>query len=64
MMGIFCTKFAAGVALAQQPALAQSAAFGWASSALYGTLSGVFLGRAARLWRLALPTLGAAPAVA
>jgi len=64
MMGILCTKFAAGVALAQQPALAQSVAFGWAVSAPYGALSGIFLGRAARLWRLALPTLGAAPAIA
>ena len=64
MMGIFCTKFAAGVAFAQQPALALDAGFGWAVSALFGALSGIFLGRAARLWRLALPTLGAAPAIA
>ena len=64
MMGIFCTKLAAGVALAQHPALARSAAIGWTVSALYGALSGIFLGRAARLWRLALPTLGAAPAIA
>jgi hypothetical protein len=64
LMAIFCTKFAAGVALALQPALAQNAAFGWGFSAIYGALSGIFLGRAARLRRLALPTMGAAPAIA
>jgi hypothetical protein len=50
MTGIFCTKVAAEVALAQQPALAQSPVFGWASSVLYGTLSNFFVGRAARVW--------------
>ncbi|MFO1338326.1 MAG: DUF6622 family protein [Burkholderiaceae bacterium] len=64
MMAIFSTKYAVGVALAMQPALAGQAAFAWGLSLLYGTLSGVFLGRALRLWRLALPTLGQAPALA
>ena len=64
MMGIFFTKYAVGVALVMSPALGQQAGFAWAISALYGALSGVFLGRAMRLWRLALPTLSRAPAAA
>lgn len=54
MMGIFCTKYALGVTLALQPALAREAAFALGLSALYGAFSGVFAARAARLWRLAL----------
>lgn len=64
MMGIFFTKYAVGVALSLQPGLAQNTTFAWAISLLYGALSGVFLGRAIRLWRLALPTLGQAPVAA
>ena len=54
MMGIFFTKYAVGVTLAMQPALAHDLAFALALSALYGAFSGVFAARAARLWRLAL----------
>jgi hypothetical protein len=64
MMGIFFTKYAVGVALALVPALALDTGFGWAIAATYGALSGVFLGRAARLWKLALPTLALAPSLA
>ena len=64
MMGIFFTKYAVGVAMSLSPSLAQHAGFAWSISALYGALSGVFLGRAVRLWRLAMPTLGRAPAAA
>ena len=53
MMGIFITKYAVGVALAMHPALARDALFGQSVGALYGAFSGVFVGRAARLWRLA-----------
>jgi hypothetical protein len=61
IMGIFLTKYAVGVSLVISPALAQSASYAAAVSVLTGALSGVFLGRAARLWRLALPTLAQAP---
>lgn len=54
MMGIFFTKYAVGVTLALQPAVAQDLAFALAVSALYGAFSGVFAARAARLWRLAM----------
>jgi len=60
MMGIFFTKFAAGVSLATVPQLAQHLPFALAASALYGAFSGVFLGRALRLWRLAMSTSNAA----
>src|SRR5204863_101542 len=61
MMGIFLTKYAVGVSLAFSPALAQSASYATAISVVTGALSGVFLGRAVRLWRLAMPTLAEAP---
>lgn len=53
-MGIFFTKYAVGVAISVQPALAHNADFALAISSLYGVFSGVFLARAARLWRIAL----------
>ena len=55
MMAIFFTKYAVGVAMTMQPGLARNATFAWLTSALYGAFSGVFLGRAGRLWRLARP---------
>jgi hypothetical protein len=54
IMGIFCTKYAVGVALGMHPELAQSSNFALGVSALYGVFSGVFAARAAKLWRLAL----------
>ena len=53
MMGIFITKYAVGVMLAMHPGLARDALFSQSVGALYGGFSGVFAGRAARLWRLA-----------
>lgn len=41
-------------AFAEQP-LALSAGFALPVSAAYGVMSGIFLGRAIRLWRLAAP---------
>lgn len=52
MMGIFITKYAAGVALVMQPDLARDLLFSQIVNALYGGFSGVFAGRALRLWRL------------
>ncbi len=53
MMGIFITKYAAGVAVAIYPDLALNVLFSQSISALYGGFSGVFVARAAQLWRLA-----------
>lgn len=52
ILGIFSIKYVAGVTLAMQPALAASIGFATAVSALYGAMSGVFIGRAGRLWRI------------
>ena len=53
IMGIFLTKYAVGVTLAMQPAMARDSLFTLAVGSLYGLFSGIFAGRAARLWRLA-----------
>jgi hypothetical protein len=53
-MGIFFTKYAVGVSLGMQPALAQNVTFALAIATLYGAFSGVLLARTARLWRIAL----------
>lgn len=58
MMGIFCTKYSVGVALAMQPALAHQMAVAAAIGILYGAFSGLFAGRALRLWKLALQAHG------
>jgi hypothetical protein len=55
IVGIFCTKYAVGVTLAMQPAMAHNPAFATLLGMLYGLFSGFFAGRALRLWRLALP---------
>ena len=53
MMGIFITKYAVGVTLSMQPDMGRDALFSQSVGALYGGFSGVFVARAARLWRLA-----------
>lgn len=54
--GVFSVKYAVGVTLALQPGLAHQPGFAAAVSALYGLFSGLFIGRAARLWKLARAT--------
>jgi hypothetical protein len=54
IVGIFMTKYAVGVELAMQPQLVRDAGFALPVAAAYGVFSGMFAGRAARLWRLAL----------
>ncbi|MDZ7862232.1 DUF6622 family protein [Acidovorax sp.] len=56
MMGIFFTKYALGAMGALNPTLLNSLPVMLVASALYGLCSGIFLGRAARLWRLASHT--------
>ena len=53
-MGIFFTKYAVGVSLGMQPALARELGFALAVSTLYGAFSGALLARTARLWRIAV----------
>ena len=52
ILGIFTVKYAVGVALAMQPSLAADDIFGAVVSASYGVCSGIFVGRAGRLWKL------------
>jgi hypothetical protein len=52
MMGLFLTKYAVGVSLALNHLLVRDAVFTVGAAAIYGGFSGLFLGRAARLWRL------------
>jgi hypothetical protein len=54
ILAIFLVKYAVGVELAMAPGRVQDAGYVLTVVALYGAFSGVFLGRAARLWRLAL----------
>ena len=55
MLGIFVAKFALGMSLGFHPELASNSVFAISFSALFGTLSGVFLGRSRNI-------LGRAPA--
>ncbi len=52
--GIFLTKYAVGIELAMQPNVVLDAGFTLPVAAVYGVFAGLFIGRAARLWRLAL----------
>ena len=61
--GVFLVKWGVGVELALQPALRADAGFAVSIATLYGVLSGVFIGRAARLWKLALRPTTPAPAL-
>lgn len=53
IVGVFSVKYTVGVALALQPELARQPGFSAAVGSLYGMFSGLFIGRAARLWKLA-----------
>ena len=53
MMAIFLTKYGVAVMLALEPALARDNATAAIVASIYGAMSGVFIGRMARLLRLA-----------
>ena len=53
IMAIFLTKYVVGVDLAMKPSLALDGQYTLGVGALYGLSSGIFTGRAARLWLLA-----------
>jgi hypothetical protein len=63
IVAVFLVKYVVGVDVAMQPALAHDNQYALAVAAIYGLFSGAFIGRAARLWRLAYrpaPANGAA----
>ena len=62
MLGVFTTKYVVGVAMATQAEWIHSPTFTLIFSMLYGLFSGLFLGRAWRLWKLAMETERAAGA--
>ena len=62
ILALFVVKYAAGVQLALDPSRIHDLGRALGLAALYGGFSGAFLGRAARLWRLALPPSLAAAA--
>lgn len=53
IVAIFLVKYVVGVDLAMNPALARDGQYTLIVAGLYGAFSGIFIGRAARLWRLA-----------
>ena len=61
--GIFLVKYVVGVELAMAPRLVEDTQYALTVAALYGAFTGVFVGRAWRLWRLALrPAAAGVPA--
>jgi hypothetical protein len=53
ILAIFAIKYVVGVELAMAPRLVQDPQYALTVAALYGAATGMFVGRAARLWRLA-----------
>lgn len=53
ILGIFLTRYIVNVDIAMNPGLASDSQYSLAVAALYGVFTATFLGRAARLWRLA-----------
>jgi hypothetical protein len=62
MLGIFAVKYLAGVLIGMQVPVVRAALFGPMLGVVYGAVSGVFLGRAGRLIRLARQSRTAARA--
>lgn len=57
--GIFLVKYGVGIELALNPRAVHHAPFALGVAAFYGAFTGVFVGRASRLWRLALRPVAA-----
>jgi predicted neutral ceramidase superfamily lipid hydrolase len=62
--GIFLVKYFVGVEQAMAPQLMRDTQYALTVAALYGAFTGMFVGRAARLWRLAVRRPAVAPASA
>jgi hypothetical protein len=54
IVGIFLVKYVVGVEFAIAPQLVQDTQYALTVAAIYGAFTGVFVGRASRLWRLAV----------
>lgn len=54
IVGIFLVKYVVGVEFAMAPRLVQDMQYALTVAAVYGAFTGIFVGRAARLWRLAV----------
>ena len=54
IVSIFLVKYGVGVEFAMAPQLVQDMRYVLTAAAIYGAFAGVFVGRASRLWRLAL----------
>lgn len=54
IVGIFLVKYVVGVDLTMAPQLVREPQYVLSVAVLYGAFTGVFVGRASRLWRLAL----------
>lgn len=54
IVGIFLVKYVVGVDLTMAPQLVQDTEYVLCIAALYGAFTGFFVGRASRLWRLAI----------
>lgn len=63
IVSIFVTKYTVGVMLAMHAPLTLEPAFGIVCAGLYGIFSGAFIGRAARLRRLAFGRISASSGV-
>lgn len=55
MLGIFLVKYVVGVDLLMAPQLMHESSYALTVAGLYGAFTGLFVGRAVRLWKLALP---------
>ena len=53
IVGIFLVKYVVGVELTMAPGLVGDAQYALVVAGLYGLFTGIFVGRAWRLWRLA-----------
>jgi hypothetical protein len=53
ILAIFLTRYVVNVDVAMQPALARDGEYTLIVAAIYGLCSGIFVGRGARLWRVA-----------
>jgi len=64
ILAVFLTRYVVNVDVAMNPALARDGSYTLVAATLYGLFSGVFAGRAARLWLLVRRTAAAVPAQA
>lgn len=53
ILAVFLTRYVVNVDIAMQPALTRDATYSLIVGAIYGCSTGLFAGRAARLWRMA-----------